>query len=213
MATSTRSQRIRTNVQRIVDKSLRSEESSPEAIYDAINAVQEKIVEETLCLDGTVDIVLYGQQFYGLPDDFIAIKGITGEDSLTLIDFAEVERLFAIASDTDDSTDDSTSDTPLKYYFHDGQIGFLTSSGSYPSSGTLTLYYYRQLDSLEYAKDTTDPAINSRWDRTLFYGAVCELIQDGAWERKYEVEYARRFGRQVQTATVGREVSYNSSYD
>jgi len=216
MATGDRSKRLRTNVQRVLgDYGDNNDAALPKAIYDTLNRIQRRICEDASCLEGKSDLTLYsGEEFYDFPSDMLHERMIIPFGSIPLkhIGFEEVDRMKRSAVSTD--LPDTTSGEVAYYYKWNGQFGFLMSNGGLPGSeSTLTVYYWRIPSTSEEMSDTKDPAIDSRWDTALFYGAAAELTGENGWFLKFDQEMSRRIGKERTTRSEPAFVPYNNNYD
>jgi hypothetical protein len=216
MATGDRSKRLKTNVQRVLgDLGEFKEEASTKSVYDCLNRIQRRICEDASCLENKEDISLFsGEELYDFPSDMIHERMLisSGSAKLTHIGFEEVDRIKR--SSQSHETLDTTSGSVFYYYKWNGQFGFLLSSGGSPGSdSTVTVYYWRVPSTSEEMSDTKDPAIESKWDSALFYGAAAELSGDNKWFLMFEQEMSRRVGKERTTRSDPSFISYNASYD
>lgn len=216
MASGDVSKRIRSNIQRRLKSHGQDiAEALPDAIYSACDNVQNRIAEETLCLEGTADILISAdQETYDFPDGMISERKLISDGSLELkkINQDKVDSLTRQRQSTESS--DSTADNLQYYYKWGDQFGFLAANGAIPGAdSTVTVKYWRYIDSTEKMSDTIDPIVNRRWLKAIEYGALADLTGAQAWVIAYETEFARVSGKERSHRAENLQVTYNSDYD
>ena len=217
MAVGDRSRSIRANVMGSVgDRSGRAE-AQLERVYDSINRIQNRLVEESECLESQFDlIVVPEQEKYSLPSDFLRERILIPESSsvpLQQISLTKLDILKRRISGSDIS-DSSVSDI-FYYYKWASQIGFVDFIGQAPSSEvTVTLYYWRNVDPVtEVISDSLDPVLDRRWDTALFYGAVAEIRSEAKWWSLFETEVLRQKRVERSNQAEPGVIPVNREYD
>ena len=212
---ATRSKRLRVNAQRLL-RSYDEELSVPETIFEALSRVQDRIAEETHCVERVVELDV-DEEVIRLPDDFISIQKVisTSTDQtseIVGIDFTQVDRLKRGVL----SRSGEVPAQLLMYYYLWGQednreIRFLLSDGSAPSSTiTVNLYYWALPEDMT---EDIEPEVPRRWETTLLYGAVSDLTQEPKFLSLYDNYFLSALRKEVSARSVASQVPYNDSYD
>jgi len=212
MAVGDRSRFIRQNVMGALHDQSGLGEGQLEIVYDSINRVQRRIVEETQCLEAQFDLItVSGQELYSLPSDFLRERILIPTGSsipLQEISLSKLDKLKRLQST-------STSTGIFYYYKWNGQLGLVGSQGLSPSDSiTISIYYWRSPDAeTETISDTYDPILDRRWDTALFYGAVADINVEPKWWGLFEAELGRQ--RRVERANQAEsgQIPVSREYD
>jgi hypothetical protein len=192
-----RSQKIRKHVQRVIGNIGSTFEGVQSLIYETMNRIQTQIAEDCLCLEGSEDISVGGEQeLYDFPDDFINERKLVvdgGSIPLTLITLDKVEELKRAVGENPDWV----SDTPIYYYRWGNQFGFLGANGAVSSGDTtIKIYFWRVPDETEQMSDNHNPALSQMWDTAIRLGTLADLTGSNEWQKKFEFELARRASKE-----------------
>jgi hypothetical protein len=209
MASGDRSKKIRQRVQTLL-KDPKGLLVRYQDVYDALNRVQRRITEDSECIEATATVDLDGSESYSLPDDCTALRKVEPVSGTEPIEKVNVDDGLALRRNGTSSTDDST----LVYYQWEGKLVFLNASGSFPSSGSVTIYFWRSLAATgEDMSDTLDPVVHNRWDETLVNGAVADLSGEDKWEAKYDREFGRVLGKEKSINSETFSIPPTQEYD
>ena len=209
--TGDRSKRLLNNVRRTIGKMVASQETTSEAIYDALTRIQRRIAEECMCLETSTTLTV-SSGVVPFPEDMISERIIVSDGALPIqkINMDKVELLKRQASSMNVS--DVLTDLVTSYARWDDGFIFLTSTGLPPTTEhTVTLYYWRTPDST--ISSTADPLVKERWDTALWWGAVADLSMNDQWEAKFQREFSRQKNRERTMHGEVLEVIATGDYD
>jgi hypothetical protein len=214
MATGDVSKRIRSNIQRRLKSHGQDiDEALPDAIYSACDIVQNRIAEDTLCLQDKENISVFaGQETYDFPALMISERKLVTDGTLPLekISMDKVEKL-TLSRNNEDTV---SSDDLMFYYKWNDKFGFLGSNGTIPSADfTVTVYHWRFLDDSEKMSDTVDPVVGRRWNLAIEFGALADLTRDPKWVASYEAEMQRVGSKELSNRSEILNVENDRSYD
>lgn len=182
-------------------------------IYDACNQVQLRICDEAGAKQVMDNITLTsGTELYSLPSGMNVVLTLlqgttTPLKKINIEEVAEIKRR---------GTDSSTTADPMYYYFFNGQIGVMTSTGDAVSAGgTITVYGWKlpKSDGTEDISDTVNPIVERRWDVCIGLGAIAYIRGAEKDHLLFESEMKRQKSFDSQEKDNGYIIQSTGDYE